>query len=103
MGAGLNPGLRKGRCCAMNVLVSVFLLLAGMVGMAGAEPVRDVVKLTNGFRAQNGLRPLAVSPDLETVAEAHGRDLVKRGFFPTKARTGRARANAPSGRAIGFA
>ena len=58
--------------------------IAGLILMAGAataEPVRDVVTLTNQFRAQNGLGPLQVSPVLEAVAEAHGRDMAKKGFF----------------------
>jgi uncharacterized protein YkwD len=52
-----------------------------MTGMAEAEPVRDVVKLTNAYRSQNGLGPLAVSPVLEAVAGAHGRDMTGKGFF----------------------
>ncbi|MDU8929586.1 CAP domain-containing protein [Alisedimentitalea sp. MJ-SS2] len=59
-------------------------LIAGLIfvaGAAGAEPVREVVTLTNQFRAQNGLGPLAVSPVLEAVAEVHGRDMAKKGIF----------------------
>lgn len=49
--------------------------------MAQGEPARDVAGLTNEFRAGKGLAPLKVSPVLEAVAEAHGRDMAKRGFF----------------------
>lgn len=62
----------------MKALIVGLLMAAGM---ATAEPVRDVVTLTNQFRAQNGLGPLAVSPVLEATAEAHGRDMAKKGFF----------------------
>jgi uncharacterized protein YkwD len=56
--------------------------------MAGAEPARDVVTLTNDFRAQNGLGPLSVSPVLEAAAEAHGHDMAKKGFFAHKGSDG---------------
>lgn len=62
----------------MRVLMIVLMLAAGAVR---AEPVREVVRLTNAFRSQQGLPPLAVSPQLEAAAEAHGRDMARRGFF----------------------
>lgn len=48
---------------------------------AKADPVRDVAVAANVFRAEHGLGPLAVSPVLEAVAEAHGRDMAAKGFF----------------------
>ena len=59
-------------------------LILGMVMMAGlaqAETMRDAVTLTNNYRAQKGLGPLTVSPALEATADAHARDMAKKGFF----------------------
>ncbi|SMX43219.1 CAP domain-containing protein [Maliponia aquimaris] len=39
------------------------------------------VQALNGFRADNGLGPLVVSPALEKAARAHARDMARRGFF----------------------
>ena len=57
------------------------LMLVWLAGAAAAEPVREVAAATNAFRAEHGLAPLAVSPVLEAVAEAHGRDMAAKGFF----------------------
>ena len=62
----------------MKTLIAALIVTAGAVT---AEPVREVATLTNQFRAQNGLGPLQVSPVLEAVAEAHGRDMAAKGFF----------------------
>ena len=48
---------------------------------ANAEPARDVVQLTNSYRAQIGLPPLRVSMQLERVAQSHGEDMVRNDFF----------------------
>ncbi|WP_235857818.1 CAP domain-containing protein [Marimonas lutisalis] len=63
----------------MRMLLALLLMMAAMA--ARAEPVREVVQMTNAYRAQAGLPPLAVSPVLEAVAEGHGRDMVRKGFF----------------------
>lgn len=66
----------------MKAIVFAMALVLGVwtVG-AQAEPVRDVAKMTNSYRAQKGLPALAVSSVLEAVAEGHGRDMAKKGFF----------------------
>lgn len=65
----------------MRWMSVVMVVLLALGSVASAEPARDVVKLTNDFRAARGLPPLAISPALEAAAEAHGRDMAKRGFF----------------------
>lgn len=60
------------------ILAATFTIFGGGVV---AEPVREVVQLTNAYRAKNGLPALAVSPVLEAVAEGHGRDMARKGFF----------------------
>ncbi|UYV36941.1 CAP domain-containing protein [Rhodobacteraceae bacterium D3-12] len=62
--------------------------IAICASVLSAEPVREVVQLTNAFRAQNGLGALAISPVLEAVAEGHGRDMAKKGFFSHKGSNG---------------
>ncbi|WP_322866880.1 CAP domain-containing protein [Aquicoccus sp. G2-2] len=69
----------------MKLLMAIFIVVAGM---AQAEPVRDVVTMTNAFRAKNGLPPLVASPVLEAVAEVQGHDMAKRGFFGHKGSDG---------------
>lgn len=71
--------------------ICVAILAAALTicsGVAKAEPVRDVVQLTNAYRAKNGLGALAASPVLEAVAEGHGRDMAKKGFFSHKGSNG---------------
>lgn len=69
----------------MRIAIILFICLAGM---AGADPVREVATLTNVFRAKSGLPPLAVSPVLEAVAEAHGQDMARKGFFSHRGSNG---------------
>ena len=66
----------------------VVLLLVLLAGGASAEPARDVAKLASDFRVSKGLNPLAISPVLEAAAEAHARDMAKRGFFSHKGSDG---------------
>jgi len=56
-------------------------LLVVIAGAAAAEPARDVADAANAFRGTAGLPPLAISPPLEAVAEAHARDMARKGFF----------------------
>ncbi|MDQ2090035.1 CAP domain-containing protein [Marimonas arenosa] len=60
-------------------VMAVFLVF--IASLARAEPVREVAQLTNRFRAAQGLAPLSVSLVLEAVADAHGRDMARKGFF----------------------
>lgn len=59
----------------------VYVIAILVAGSVSAEPVHRAVTLTNEFRAQKGLKPLRISPVLEAVAERHGRDMARRGFF----------------------
>jgi uncharacterized protein YkwD len=42
---------------------------------------RGVIRLVNGFRAQNGLDPVRASRGLNRAAEAHSRDMLQSNFF----------------------
>ncbi|MDQ2094793.1 CAP domain-containing protein [Rhodalgimonas zhirmunskyi] len=64
---------------ALRWIVVLGLLVVGLA--ARGEPAREVVQLTNAFRAERGLAALEISPALEAAAEAHGRDMAQRGFF----------------------
>lgn len=61
---------------------------AGLASVATAGPVRDVVKLTNDYRAQFGLPPLMISSALEGVAQSHGDDMGRHRYFSHTSRDG---------------
>lgn len=68
----------------MRTWIAIAMLALGAMaqtGIARAEPAPDVVARTNAYRAARGLAPLTVSPALQAAAEAHGRDMARRGFF----------------------
>ena len=79
-------------------MACIALTVLSLTG-AWAEPARDVVGLTNAYRAKKGLAPLAISAALEAVAEAHGRDMARKGFFCTSGlgRLERGQARAAAG------
>jgi uncharacterized protein YkwD len=57
------------------------VVAASWLAVAQAGPARDVVRLTNEFRASNNLPELRLSPLLESIAETHGADMQHHGFF----------------------
>ena len=57
------------------------ILVSALVTTAHAGPARDVVRLTNEFRADNGLPELRLSPLLESIASTHAADMRLNGFF----------------------
>ncbi|WP_421748215.1 CAP domain-containing protein [Cognatishimia sp.] len=65
------------RMIGMAVIAGAMMAAAS----AAAEPARDVVGLANQYRAKYGLKPLHISRNLETIAEAHGEDMARYSFF----------------------
>jgi hypothetical protein len=49
--------------------------------MSNAAFIQEVVKLTNEFRAQNGLGPLSIDVDLAETAQGHSEDMAYQDFF----------------------
>ncbi len=64
------------------------IALAMIAGTAAADPVPGAAEALNGLRAQVGGAPLVLSPQLQAAAEAHGRDMVAKGYFDHKGRDG---------------
>lgn len=73
--------LRKG-----VFLFGALTLCLASTAMAG--PVREVAQLTNHYRAKFGLPPLQISTTLEYVAQSHGDDMGRNGYFSHVGRDG---------------
>lgn len=71
----------------MRAALALLLVIFAAVAVQ-AEPARDVARMASDFRVSKGLPPFAVSPVLEAVAEAHARDMAKKGFFSHKGSDG---------------
>lgn len=69
-------------------MIRLALFLAVIAGTAAADPVPGAAEALNGLRAQVGAAPLIHSPQLQAAAEAHGRDMVAKGYFDHKGRDG---------------
>ncbi|MGE5559655.1 MAG: CAP domain-containing protein [Chloroflexota bacterium] len=66
------------------LLVAILLFAGTAQAIAADEPDREVVTLLamiNAEREQAGLRPLALSPELNGVAAAHAHDMIDNDFF----------------------
>ncbi|WP_349538298.1 CAP domain-containing protein [Sagittula sp. NFXS13] len=66
--------------------IAIGILIAGSLPQSSdAQPVRQML---NGFRAEQGLGPLAPSGQLEEAAKAHALDMASRGFFDHQGSSG---------------
>lgn len=79
------------------VILAFFVFLAGTAAVAAAPQAKPTQLTTleqsltreiNAVRTQNGLRPLAASPDLTKAAESYTRTMLRKGFFDHNSPTG---------------
>lgn len=64
----------------MRQFFGLCAVVAMLFGAEAAE-AQQVRQMLNGFRAEQGLGPLAPSTRLERAAEAHALDMARKGFF----------------------
>lgn len=69
-------------------MIRLALSLTVIASTAAADPVPGAAEALNGLRAQVDAPPLVLSPQLQAAAEAHGRDMVTKGYFDHKGRDG---------------
>jgi uncharacterized protein YkwD len=69
-------------------VIRLALSLTVIASTAAADPVPGAAEALNGLRAQVDAPPLVLSPQLQAAAEAHGRDMVTKGYFDHKGRDG---------------
>lgn len=69
------------RAMGLKTILLAAILVTGLFSLAQAGSGRDVVAMTNTFRASNDLPALTPSPLLEAIAAAHGSDMRRNGFF----------------------
>lgn len=67
-------------------MIRLALSLTVIASTAAADPVPGAAEALNGLRAQVDAPPLVLSPQLQAAAEAHGRDMVTKGYFDHKGR-----------------
>src|SRR3712207_2956147 len=70
------------------ILATLALLIAGVVGFGQSADADSYdteelqfLELINGYREQNGLRPLVLSDTLAVAAERHSEDMARYSFF----------------------
>src|SRR4051794_15219381 len=84
--------LRARPLVALLVLVTVLAALVPSLAHAAGEASNasrsataaldlGILSQLNEIRAQHGLKPLTLSPDLSAAALAHSRDMVSNGYF----------------------
>jgi uncharacterized protein YkwD len=64
-----------------RIILPLCLLTTVLTNLVQAEPNREVVALTNSYRAQYGMPPLRVSYLLEGVAAVQAMDMRRNRFF----------------------
>ena len=79
------------------LLLAVTGLIAGQAGATATAPAatarlqtleQDVVSRLNATRVSRGLRPLALSDDLQSAAVSHSRSMLADGYFEHESRDG---------------